>query len=65
MRRPTNHPDAEMFQAWSLDGTQIAFTSDRDGNDDIYVLDIYSGNVRQLTIHPSTGSWPLWSATGT
>ena len=38
---------------WSPDGTRIAFGSDRNGDNDIYVMDADGGNVRQLTDHPA------------
>jgi Tol biopolymer transport system component len=38
--------------AWSPDGSQIAFTSDRGGNYDIYVMSSNGTNIRQLTSDP-------------
>ena len=38
--------------AWSPDGTRIAFTSTRDGNSEIYVMNRDGSNVRRLTNHP-------------
>jgi len=37
---------------WSPDGSKIAFTSDRSGNYDIYVMNSNGSNVRQLTSSP-------------
>ena len=34
----TNHPALDGFAVWSPDGTRIAFTSNRDGNTEIYVM---------------------------
>ena len=44
---------------------QIAFVSDRDRNDEIYVMDNDGGNQRNLTNHPSDDYAPSWSPDGT
>ena len=38
----------DMFSAWSPDGTKIAFTSDRDGNFEIYVMNADGTNPTRL-----------------
>ena len=43
---------------------RIAFTSDRDGNAEIYVMDDDGGNPRNLTNHPDTDWNPSWSPDG-
>ena len=43
---------------------QIAFSSERDGDLDIYVMDEDGSNVVQLTNHPHTDSSPAWSPDG-
>ena len=43
---------------------QIAFTSDRDGNEDIYVMDTDGKNQRKLTNHPEDEDDPSWSPDG-
>ena len=40
LRQLTSHSDIDRFPSWSPDGTQIAFNSNRDGNREIYVLDL-------------------------
>jgi Tol biopolymer transport system component/imidazolonepropionase-like amidohydrolase len=51
--------------AFSHDGTRIAFSSDRGsalGSDtNIFVLDLRSGEIRQLTSHPAEDTMPSWS----
>ena len=43
---------------------QIVFSSKRDGNFEIYVMDVDGGNQRRLTNHPD-GDWsPSWSPDG-
>ena len=43
---------------------QIAFVSDREGNPEIYVMDINGGNQRNLTNHPDRDRDPSWSPDG-
>ena len=43
---------------------QIAFTSGRDGNAEIYVMDADGKNQRRLTHHPADDSLPSWSPDG-
>jgi len=40
--RLTNNDAEDEYPSWSPDGTKIAFTSDRDGNYEIYVMDYVS-----------------------
>ena len=49
---------------WSPDGTKIAFTTNRDGNPEIYVMNRDGGNVRRMTNSPSIDVSPTWSPTG-
>jgi len=48
---------------WSPDGTSIAFVSDRDGDDEIYVRS-GDGSVRQITHNDWKDSDPAWSPDG-
>ena len=43
---------------------QIAFTSFRDGNGEIYVMDADGSNLRNLTRNPAWDSRPAWSPDG-
>ena len=45
-------------------GTKIAFTSTRDGNLEIYVMDGDGGNQRRVTVHPNIDEDPAWSPDG-
>jgi hypothetical protein len=56
----TEDPATDGFPAWSPDGTQIAFTSNRDGNFDIWVMTANGGELRQLTEHPAADQHPSW-----
>ena len=50
--------------AWSPDGSRIAFSSSKDGNPEIYVMDRDGGRVRRLTEHTGIDVSPTWSPTG-
>jgi TolB protein len=50
--------------AYSKDGKQIAFCSDRDGDADIYVMNADGSNVRQLTNEPGYDGGPFISPDG-
>ena len=43
---------------------KIAFQSNRDGNDEIYVMDADGKNQINLTNHPKNDVWPSWSPDG-
>jgi TolB protein len=49
---------------FSPDGTKIAFTSNRDGNDEIYIMNTDGSGVRRLTNHPEIDVTPTWSPAG-
>lgn len=48
----------------TLSGTKIAFTSDRDGNSEIYVIDQDGGNVTNLSNNVASDDRPSWSPDG-
>jgi Tol biopolymer transport system component len=62
----TNNSAEDIFPAVSVDGTQIAFLSNRSGQYEIYVMDSDGSNVVQLTEEskPNLAS-VTWSADGT
>lgn len=45
-------------------GAQVAFVSDRDGNMDIFLLDVDSGAIQNLTDHPAMDYGFSWSPDG-
>lgn len=49
---------------WSPDGSQIAFVGHVAGNPEVYVLDIASGSIRNISNHPEDDYAPLWSPDG-
>ena len=46
------------------DGTRIAFSSLRDGNREIYVMDAAGGDPVNLTLHEAWDASPVWSPDG-
>ena len=66
-RRLTDHPRNDSYPTWSPDGQHIAFSSHRDGNRDIYIMEVESGNTRKLTKNKdftAYSSKPDWSPDG-
>jgi tricorn protease len=51
--RLTIDDGAETFPRFSPDGSLIAFTGQYDGNTDVYVMNIFGGDIQRLTYHPS------------
>jgi len=62
--RLTDSPGNDTRPTWSPDGQWIAFTSDRDGDRDIYRLRVADGVVEQLTDSPFVDISPTWSPDG-
>lgn len=61
---PAKRPAQDEHPAWSPDGKAIAFTTTRDGNQEIYLCDADGTNLRRITSHPAIDSHPSWSPDG-
>lgn len=63
-RRLTDHSARDGHPAFSPDGQQIVFESDRDGGCEIYVMDADGKNIKRLTNNKFTDKDPSWSPDG-
>jgi len=52
------HPSINSDESW------LTFQSDRDGNTEIYAINLKSGEFRRLTDHPADDSFPSFSKDG-
>ena len=64
IRRLTNHSADDFYPSWSPDGRHIVFHSERDGNEEIYVMGSDGSNLRRLTNHRADDWYPSWSPDG-
>ena len=64
VRRLTDHPARDLFPRFSPDGSLIAFSSNRDGNHNVYLVPASGGNPRQLTFHSADDLVVNWSPDG-
>jgi len=62
LRRITRHPNIDATPTWSPAGNQIAFTSDRSGSPQIYVVDADGlGQPQRITSDDSWADRATWS----
>ena len=64
IRRLTDDGFSYYSPAWSPDGRHIVFGSDRDGNQEIYVMGSDGSNPHNLTNHDGPDYIPAWSPDG-
>ena len=64
LRNLSLNPAGDTQPTWSPDGKWIAFTSHRDGNNDIYLVSPDGSNLRNLTNNPAEDKAPMWLADG-
>jgi len=60
VRKLTDSPRFDENPAWSLDGSQIVFQTQRDGNFEIYVMTRDGSEQHPLAAHPADELWPSW-----
>jgi len=64
VQRLTVHKARDVYPRFSPDGKWIAFSSDRNGNLDVYLMPAAGGTVKQLTAHSADDSVLNWTADG-
>ena len=57
-------PYDDMWPAWSPDGRRIVFSSTRDGDPEVYVMNADGSEPRRLTTTPGRDAHPSWSPDG-
>lgn len=60
----THHPDGDSHPRWSPDGQRILFSSDRDGDADIWTIGVDGTGLRKLTSMPGVEARGSWSPDG-
>jgi tricorn protease len=61
VRRITDHLAREIYPRFSPDGRWIAFSSNRYGNNDVFVVSVDGGVPRRLTFHTGNDEVVSWS----
>jgi TolB protein len=64
-QEPTKGGTQNWLPMFSPDGTRIVFTSSREGNPELYIINRDGSGLRRLTNHPAIDTSPTWSPTGT
>lgn len=62
--RLTETGAAEYQPVWSADGNRLAYTTDRNGNLDVYLMDVKTKAERPLTTDPADDTHPQFSPDG-
>jgi len=60
----TSNTASDFDPVWPPDGQRIAFTSDRDGNLEVYVMNTDGSGPTNLTINAASDFFPAWSPDG-
>jgi Tol biopolymer transport system component len=60
VRRITFTRATDYNPVWAPDGNELAFQTNRDGNDEIYIVDVTTGDLLRLTAVPQADLVPDW-----
>ncbi|QXP72588.1 PD40 domain-containing protein [Tenacibaculum sp. AHE15PA] len=64
-KRLTIHKGYESNPVWNIDDTEIAFSSNRKGNDNVFITSLNGGVPKQLTYYPTANIPTDWTSEGT
>ena len=64
IQRLTDNKARDVYPRFSPDGNWIAFSSNRDGNYDVFVIPVTGGKPRQLTFHTADDNVVGWTPDG-
>ena len=64
-KRLTIHKGYESNPVWNTDDTEIAFSSNRKGNDNVFTTSLNGGVPKQLTYYPTANIPTDWTSEGT
>src|SRR5947209_16857798 len=64
IQRLTDNKARDIYPRFSPDGNWIAFSSNRDGNYDVFVIPSTGGKPKQLTFHTADDNVVGWSVDG-
>jgi TolB protein len=64
LARLTTSPGLDDYPVWSPDGKRIAYTSNRDRNLELYVLDPVTGHEENVTRSSAIDNFPAWTPDG-
>ncbi len=59
-RQITSNPAYDSYPVWSPDGSKIAFMSNRDGSNDVFVVGAKGGTAKRLTTHSGSEQPKAW-----
>lgn len=62
--RLTNHQAVDSQAVWNPAMQQVAFTTNRDGQNEIYLVNVDGTNMINLTNNPADDQQPTWSVDG-
>ena len=64
IKQLTHSPFQDLRPRYSPDGRQIVFTSNRDGNYEIYTMHTDGSQLRRITNHPERDDYATWHPAG-